>query len=87
MRVLVLNVCDGTPGTGGSSDRARVVPVRRTPDVGTCRALSRAKPPDVPVTRVVEEVVRREDTEAACDEAGTREAGDCAGEVDTFVRW
>jgi hypothetical protein len=85
--VLVLSVCGGTLGTGGSSERARVVPVRRTPDVVACRALSRAEPPDVGVTRVVAEVVRREDPEVARDEAGTRDAGDWAGDVDTFVRW
>jgi hypothetical protein len=87
IRVLVLSVCGGTLGTGGSSDRVRVVPVRRTPDVGACRALSRAEPPDVAVTRVVAEVVRREGAEVARDEAVTRDAGDWAGEVDTFVRW
>jgi hypothetical protein len=86
MRVLVLSVCGGTLGTGGCSDRARVVPVRRTPGVRACRALSRAELPDVAVTRVVADVDRRDDTEAACDEAGTRDAGDWAGEVDTFVR-
>jgi len=83
MRVLVLSVCGGTLGTGGCCERARVVPVRRTPDVVACRALS---PPDVAVTRMAAEVVRREGTEVARDEAGTRDAGDWAGEVDTFVR-
>lgn len=87
MRVLVLSVCEGTLGTGGSNERARVVPVRRMPDVAACRALSRAELPDVAVTRVVVEDVRREDTEAARDEAGGRDPGDWAGEVDTFVRW
>jgi hypothetical protein len=82
--VLVLSVCGGTLGTGGTSERARVVPVRRTPDVVACRALSRAGAPDVAVTRVVAEVVRREDTDVACS---ARDAGDWAGEVDTLVRW
>jgi len=81
IRVLVLSVCEGTLGTGGSRVR---VPVRRMPDVAACRALSRAELPDVAATRVVAEDVCREDTEAARDEAGGR---DWAGEVDTFVRW
>ena len=82
--MLVLNVCGGTLGTGGTSERARVVPVRRTPDVVACRALSRAEVTDVAVTRVVAEDVLREDTDEAC---GARDAGDWAGEVDTLVRW
>ena len=86
IRVLVLSVCEGTLGTGGNSERARVVPVRRMTDVAACLALSRAELPDVAATRVVVEDVRREDTEAA-DEAGGRDPGDWAGEVDTFVRW
>jgi hypothetical protein len=76
--VLVLSVCEGTLGTGGSSERARGVPVRRMPDVAACRALSRAE-----FTRVVVEDVHREDTE----EVAGRDAGDWAGEVDAFVRW
>ena len=74
--MLVLSVCEGMLGTGGSSERARVVPVRRTPGVVACRALSRAELPDVAVTRVVAEDVSREDAEVARDEAGTRAAGD-----------
>ena len=89
IRVLVLNVWGGTLGTGGTSERTRVVPVRRTPDVMACRALSRAGVVvDVATTRVVARVVaedvRREDTDEAC---GARVAGDWAGEVDTLVRW
>ncbi len=86
IRVLVLSVCGGAFGTGGASERARVVPVRRRLGVVGCRALSRAEPPYVEVTRVVAEVVCREDTEAACDEVRTRDASDWTGEVDTFVR-
>lgn len=87
--VLVLSVCAGTLGTGGTSKRVRVVPVRRKPGVVGCRvlSLSRAAPPDVAVRRVVTEVVCREDTEGACDEVRTRDVGDVLGVVDTFVRW
>jgi hypothetical protein len=85
--VLVLNVCVGTPGTGGTSERARVVPMRCELGVVGCRDLFRAAPPDVAVPRVVAEAVRREDTEVACDEVRTRDAGDEVGVVDTFVRW
>lgn len=83
--VLVLSACVGTPGTGGTSERARVVPMRRELGVVGCRVLSRAAPPDVAVPRVVAEVVCREDTEV--DEVRTRDAGDEVGVVDTFVRW
>lgn len=85
--VLVLNVCVGALGTGGTSERARVVLVRCRLGVVGCRVLSRAAPPDVAVRRVVAEVVRREDTEVVWDEVRTREAGDDVGVVDTFVRW
>ena len=87
INVLVLCVCAGTPGTGGTSERARVVPMRRKLGVVGCRVLSRAVPPDVAVPRVVAEVACREDTEVACDEFRTRDAGDEVGVVDTFVRW
>jgi hypothetical protein len=83
--VLVLSVCVGTLGTGGTSERARDEAMRRLGAVG-CRVLSRAAPPDVAVPRVVAEVARREDTEVAWDEVRTREAGDDVGVVDTFVR-
>ncbi len=86
IRVLVLSVCGGTRGTGGTRERAPVVSVRRRLGVVGCRVLSRAVPPEVAVTRVVAEVVCREDTDAACDEGRTRDAGDDAGEIDTFVR-
>jgi hypothetical protein len=85
MSVLVLSVCVGTLGTGGTSERARVVPCRK-PGVVGCRVLSRAAPPDIAVPRVVAEFVCREDTEVACDEVRTRDAGDEVGVVDTFVR-
>jgi hypothetical protein len=85
--VLVLRVCVGTLGTGGTSERARVVPMRRELGVVGCRVLSRAALADVAVPRVVTEVVCREDTEVACDEVRTRDAGDEVGVVDTFVRW
>lgn len=85
--VLVLSVCVGTLGTGGTSERARVVPMRRKLGVVGCRVLSRAAPPDVAVPRVVAEVICRGDTEVACDEVRTRDAGDDVGVVDTFVRW
>lgn len=84
--VLVLRVCVGTPGTGGTSERARVVPMRRELGVVGCRVLSRAALADVAAPRVVTEVVCREDTEVACDEVRTRDAGDEVGVVDTFVR-
>lgn len=86
-RVLVLRVCGGILGIGGTSACARVVPVRRAPGAATCRVLSLVSPPDVAFTRVATEVVRFEDTEVVRNEGGTRDAGDCAGEVDTFVRW
>ena len=85
--MLVLSVCAGTLGTGGTSERARVVPMRRELGVVGCRVLSRAAPPDVVVPRAVVEVVFREDTEVACDEVRTRDTGDEVGVVDTFVRW
>jgi hypothetical protein len=85
--VLVLSVCVGTLGTGGTSERPRVVPMRREPGVVGCRVLSRAAPPDVAVPRVVAEVVCLEDTEVACDDVRTRDAGEEVGVVDTFVRW
>ena len=66
---------------------ARVVRARVKPEAVACRVLSRAGVPDVAVTRVVAEVVRREDTGAVRDEVGGRDAGDGAGEVDAFVRW
>lgn len=80
--VLVLSVCVGTLGTGGTSERARIVLTGRLGVVG-CRVLSRAAPLDVAVPRVV---ICREDTEVACDEVRTRDAGDEEGVVDTFVR-
>ncbi len=86
IRVLVLSVCVGTLGTGGTSERARVVPMRREPGVVGCRVLSRA-PPDVAVPRVIAEVCCREDTEVACEDVRTRDAGDEVGVVETFVRW
>lgn len=85
--VLVLRVCVGTLGTGGTSKRVRVVPTRRELGVVGCRFLSRAAPPDVAVPRVAAEVACREVTEVACDEVRTRDAGDEAGVVDTFIRW
>ena len=85
--MLVLSVCVGTLGTGGTSERARAVPMRREPGVVGCRVLSRAAPPDIAVPRVAAEVVRREDTEVPCDEVRTRDAGDEVGVVDSFVRW
>lgn len=87
IRVLVLCVGGGILGIGGTSACARVVPVRRAPGAAPCRVLSRGSPPDVAFTRVVTEVVRFEDTEVVRDGGGTRDANDCAGEVDTFVRW
>jgi hypothetical protein len=87
IRVLVLCVGGGILGIGGTSACARVVPVRRAPGTAVCRVLSRGSPPDIAFTRVATEVVRFEDTEVVRDEGGTRDAGDCAGEVDTFVRW
>jgi hypothetical protein len=87
INVLVLCVCVGTLRNGGTSERARVVPMGRRLAVGGCRVLSRAAPPDVAFPRVVVEAVCREDTEVACDEVRTRDAGDEVGVVDTFVRW
>jgi hypothetical protein len=86
IRVLVLSVCVGTLGTGGTSVRARVVAVRRELGVVGCRVLSRDAP-DVAVPRAVVEVVRREDTEVASGDVRRRDAGEEAGVVDTFVRW
>jgi hypothetical protein len=64
--------------------------VRRAAGTGACRVLSRlVLPPDVDVafTRVAAELIRFDGTEVVRDEGGTRDAGDCVGEVDTFVRW
>ena len=83
IRVLVLSVCVGTLGTG-TSGRARVVAVRRKLGAIGCRVLSRAAPPDVVAPRIVAEVVCREETEVACDQVRTRDAGDEAG---AFVLW
>ena len=85
--MLVLSVGGGILGSGGTSAFARVVPVRRTPaDVASC-VLSRMLPPDAAFVRVVTVEVRLEDTEVVRDDAGAREAGDGAGEVDAFIRW
>ena len=89
IRVLVLCVDGGIVGIGRTSGRTRVVLVRSTPEVGACRDLSRAEPPDVSVTRLVAGDVRREDREGATNdsEVRTQDADDRVGEVDTLVRW
>lgn len=81
IRVLVLSVCGGIIGIGGTRAYARVVPMRRTPGVAACRVLSRVSRPDVVITRVDTEVVR--------DGGVTRDAGGCADgvPVDPFARW
>ena len=71
----------------GTNGRTRVVLVRSTPEVGACRDLSRAEPPDVSITRLVAGDVRREDREGATNEVRTQDADDRVGEVDTLVRW
>jgi hypothetical protein len=88
MRVLVLSVCGGIIGIGGTRAYARVVPMRRAPGDAACPVLSRVSRPDVAVTRVVAEEARFEGTGAVRDEGVTRTAGDCADgvPVDPFVR-
>jgi hypothetical protein len=85
--VLVLSVDRGILGSGGTSAFARVAPVRRTPEVAASCVLSRMLPPDAAFARIVAVEVCLEDTEVVRVDAGAREAGDGAGEVDAFVRW